>query len=244
MKMLQVLVVSFSLFTLFAWSVCSSLNLFFIIVCVLPSLFTLYKILSNHSKKYSYFVYVYVVMCLLINVTATKNPLIFPILLNGTFSVVSHDASSTYAYILRDRTEPCGVSANDDVEKRIKYCESLQDSYDVVRLNYPYPVKITREVSHGEIILIPTVFFSIQPREYIDPPVESSKVGVAALSKDTLSYRMGTFYPNVVMTKPFLAWWVVYLNRYFDVLVCIAFVLFLFVTFGVSFDKTKKPDLS
>ncbi len=136
MKSFDKFVVGYCLFICFGWAVTSSLDIFLILSGLLPSFILLFLLMRTAPKKQKLLVIACLGFFVLVNVTAEKNPLVFPIVSGGRltyakeFTFVHPDGG--------DKTAQC-LSTNE---------------YEL-KPGIPYPLVIEREIRHKDTIPLP-----------------------------------------------------------------------------------------
>jgi hypothetical protein len=215
----------YAFITLFAWSVTSSPDWLIILLTFLPAVFFLFIGRTIVPLRITFCI---LAIFFIVNTTATKNPLLFPIAYKGTLTYserFSHIGDSIYA-----DEDPHPKSNQLVVSPCIR---NYQTPYAVPGVSYP--VEVIREVvvlsdvvpAHGtEFVVYPKYgvepFFNIVTREIFDHSYSSQYL------PDDINY----FSQCVKYNKPLVFPWVVIIEKLFTPLVIFSYIMLGIILIG------------
>lgn len=201
-------VVPYSLFVIFTWSILSSLDPVILLGGLLPALILLS--IGVIGRKHGY-LFIFVVLCvaILVNITSTKNPLLFPIALDGALTF-----SKEWTHI-----DDVGYGATFHQEEVTSACLSHFDVQSGLQSDTTYSVAVYRSVKHLDMIGLPYTEIGVWMPQY--PSGLSKEVFYTGQdATDPEYYRQCVHY-----SKPLVTGWVAALHSMSSVI--------LFSSYGV-----------
>jgi hypothetical protein len=222
--------VSYALITLFSWAVTSSLHWIIVIGTLLPAGIFL---LIGRSEIRLRTTLLIVTVFFIVNITATKNPILFPIAYNGTLTYseqFTHTGSSRYA----DYGYPPPAYDQTVISPCFRDYSNREDNLREPKVvpGVPYPVKVDRDiVPLSEVVPFYATEFTVGPKDVGGPYFAIVERDIFYRSYSSQFHPDGVSYFNqcVRYNKPLVSLWVVILEKLFTPLTVFSYVILVIV---------------